>query len=81
MEKVKCAFFREGRVVSATHCGALNELHCEGCRFRKTKEQLREEHDRAKQRIERVYGITFESFLDLKGYGHVKKICKEWGVV
>lgn len=81
MEKVKCAFFKEGRVVSATHCAALNGLQCEGCRFRKTREQLQEENDKAKKRIEKLYGTTLESFLDLKGYRHVKKIYKEWVAV
>lgn len=55
-------------------CSALKEKQCEWCRFRKTKEQLREEHARTRERIGQIYGTTLESFLDLKGYGYMKNL-------
>lgn len=79
MGKVRkdCAFFKEGRVKSCDMCRALKKMDCIGCEFRKTKEQLKKEHEAAIKRIEKVYGTKFESFMDLKGYTLMQKIYRE----
>ena len=79
MQKVRkdCAFFKEGRVKSCDMCKALKELNCTGCKFRKTKEQIRKEHEAAVKRIEKIYGAKFESFMELKGYSVMMKVYRE----
>ena len=56
---------------------ALKELNCTGCKFRKTKEQIRKEHEAAVKRIEKIYGAKFESFMELKGYSVMMKVYRE----
>lgn len=62
MQDDKCAFAKERR------CAALNNKDCINCKFRKSAKQLEDDELKARARIEKEYGLSFESFLDKRGY-------------
>ena len=48
-------------------CSALKEKCCEGCRFRKTEEELIEGREKAKERVETL-PINFKMYILNKYY-------------